>query len=179
MLWLLPENNIHTSPTRRGKIMIQTTENLGLTSLGLSLNQMFDETLKYFNTNTIGVLGFLFILIPITYYSGGINRIVALPSNVEDIMYFVLFCLLGFSGVSIHNLLVGIQSLNLTPSISHSRVEIFLYSQTYMATVLGVVCTISIAGWLLRILLNSGLAKHETHMANIHRIKGIPEPNTR
>ena len=152
--------------------MIQTTENLGLTSLGLSLNQMFDETLKYFNTNTIGVLGFLFILIPITYYSGGINRIVALPSNVEDIMYFVLFCLLGFSGVSIHNLLVGIQSLNLTPSISHNRVEL------YMAAALGVVCTISIAGWLLRILLNSGLANHETHMANIHRIKGIPAPHT-
>lgn len=158
--------------------MIQTTENLGIIGLGLSLNQLFDEIIKYFNTNTIGVLGFLFILIPITYYSGGINRIVALPSNVEDIMYFVLFCLLGFSGVSIHNLLVGIQSISLNPSISHNRVEIFLYSQTYMAAALGVVCTISIAGWLLRILLNSGLANHETNMANIHKIKGIPSPQT-
>lgn len=158
--------------------MIQTTENLGIISLGLSLNQLFDDIIKYFNTNTIGILGFLFILIPITYYSGGINRIVALPSNVEDIMYFVLFCLLGFSGVSIHNILVGIQNLSLTPSISHNHVEIFLYSQTYMAAALGVVCSISIAGWLLRILLNSGLANHETHMANIHRIKGIPEPQT-
>lgn len=158
--------------------MIQTTENLGIISLGLSLNQLFDDIIKYFNTNTIGILGFLFILIPITYYSGGINRIVALPSNVEDIMYFVLFCLLGFSGVSIHNLLVGIQSLNLAPSISHNRVEIFLYSQIYMAAALGVVCTISIGGWLLRILLNSGLANHETHMANIHKIKGIPSPQT-